>query len=81
MSFFSPDKITIKRSDGTVLNNVSASVQDIIFIDDVTTPVEIGDTAIQTLPSGLKKTMIVTDVQVFNAGSGLDHMEIKYTTA
>ncbi len=74
------NKLTIHRSDGTIIEDVSASVQKKIYIKDNTVPVEAGDTISQLLPSGLTKEMLVTEVRVHDTGSDLDHTVVEYTT-
>jgi leucyl aminopeptidase (aminopeptidase T) len=79
MNFFN-NIITIHRGNGTVINDVPASVQKKIYINDTKIPVESGDIISQELPSGLTKKMLVTNVQVYDMGMGLDHIEIDYTS-
>jgi hypothetical protein len=72
------DRITIFKASGEKFENVSASVQKKIFINEVELPIEDGDTIEQTLPSGVVKKFLVTDVNVASGMNGPDHVEISY---
>lgn len=75
------DHITILKPSGVVYKDIRASVQKKIFINEVTLPIEDGDTIEQTLPSGLIKKYIITDVHVASGISGPNHVEISYRKA
>ena len=72
------DRITILKANGEKFENISASVQKKIYINEVELPIEDGDTIEQTLPSGVVKKLLVTDVNVASGMSGPDHVEISY---
>jgi len=71
-------RIRLIKGDGTVIDDVRASVQDKIFINDISLPVEEGDIFEQKLSSGLVRKMVVTKIQLYNMGSALDHYEITF---
>ncbi|WP_413992449.1 hypothetical protein ACMDCR_10350 [Labrys okinawensis] len=73
------DRITIIKKDGTLLQeNVRASVQArMIFVSDVTLPIELGDHILRQLPSKLSEDYIVTSAHCYPSPP-LAHWEIKY---
>lgn len=65
--------ITLIKRDGERHSAIPADVQpDIIFIDDVTVPVEEGDLIERKLPNGLLETFVVVD-----RGFWDDHYQVK----
>lgn len=46
-------KLTLKRKNGKVFPNILASVQEKIYINDISVPIEEGDSLVHVLPSGL----------------------------
>lgn len=78
MDYFLKQTLALKKKDGKIIENVKASVQDIIYINDIKLPIEEGDILIYVLPSGISQNMLVTRVTLFNFGSILDHYEVEY---
>jgi hypothetical protein len=74
-------RLTLKRKNGQVVEDIKASVQKKIYINDIKLPIEEGDTFEYVLPSGLKRTLLATKVTLYNVGSQLDHYEIEYVKA
>ena len=72
------DRITVFKANGEKFENISASVQKKIYINEVELPIEDGDTIEQVLPSGLVKKFVITDAHVASGMSGPDHVEISY---
>lgn len=66
------------RNDGSTIENIKASVQKRIYINDIKVPIEKGDIFQYTQPSGLTKELVVQDLVLYNTGSNLDHYEIDY---
>lgn len=75
---FMTERLRLIKADGTVVEDIPASVQKKIYINDVKTPVEEGDILEYELPSGIKRRLLVADLVVYATGSRLDHMEISY---
>ena len=73
-----PDRITIFKASGKKYRDIPANIQKKIYINDVTLPIEDGDTVEQVLPSGLVKKFVVTDVHIASGIGGPDHVEISY---
>jgi hypothetical protein len=73
-----PDRITIFKANGEKYTNIQASVQKKIYINEVALPIEDGDTVEQSLPSGLVKKFVITDVHIASGIGGPDHVEISY---
>ena len=72
------DIVTVINSDGRV-ENVKASVQREIYIDDVSIPIEEGDLIERQLKNGRTEVMQVTDVHLWTGAYGIsDYYEIKY---
>ncbi len=78
MSFdtFMTERLRLIKADGTIIENIPASIQKKIFINDVKIPVEEGDILEFKLPSGIERRLLVTDMVVYATGSQLDHMEL-----
>jgi len=72
------DRVTLVKKDGTVFKrDVPASVQaKMIFIHDVSLPIETDDHILRTLPSKLDEDFVVTDATCYTGS--LAHWEIKY---
>lgn len=75
---FMTQKLKLIKKDSSVIESIKASVQKMIYIDNINLPVEEGDTFEYTLPSGVKQKLLVTKVTLYNIGSPLDHYEIEY---
>ncbi len=71
-------ELLLTTKDGIVIPRIQASVQDKIYINDITIPIEEGDMFEYILPSKLIRKLLVTKVVLFNVGSHLDHYEIDY---
>ena len=72
------DIVTVVNSEGRV-ENVKASVQKKIYIDDVSILIEAGDLIERQLKNGRTEVMEVTDVQQWSGGYAIpDHYEIEY---
>jgi leucyl aminopeptidase (aminopeptidase T) len=80
MSFdtFMTERLRLVKADGTVVDDIPASVQKKIYINDVKVPVEEGDILEFELLSGIKRRLLVTDMVVYAMGSQLDHMELTF---
>ena len=80
MSFdsFMTEKLKLIKQTGMVIDNIAASVQKKIYINDVKLPIEEGDIFEYQLPSGINRRLLITNFVVYNTGSQLDHMEIDY---
>lgn len=61
-----------------IADNIKASVQDKIYINDIKLPIEAGDSFQYILPSGQIQNLIVKKITLYNMGSPLDHYEIEY---
>ena len=74
------DVVTVLHEDGSIHENVRASVQKgQIFIDDVTIPLSIGDKIERALPSGQREVLLVTDFQLWKGNRRIrDYYEIDY---
>jgi hypothetical protein len=72
-------RLILERKNGEILSDISASVQNKIYINDITLQVEEGDAFEYVLPSGLKQRLLVTKVTLYNMGRPIDHYEIEYT--
>lgn len=69
------------KQDGKEIIIKAEFQQDIIFINDTKTPVEIGDIILETLPNGTTKRLIVTDVRYIKGSMLLSEcLELSYTT-
>lgn len=75
---FMKQKLKLIRKNGQVIEDVHASVQEVIYINDVKLPVEEGDIFEYKLPSGFKQRVLVTKVTLYSMNSPLDHYEIEY---
>jgi hypothetical protein len=59
---FLTDKVALLKDDGTIRENIPASVsQKGILIQDVTLPIAVGDKLIRKQPSGLEDVFVVDD--------------------
>lgn len=76
---FQNSLICIEKSDGRIFENIPSDVQDgIIFLNDVTIPVEKGDIIKREIPSGICEKYIVTNSIYYNGDSYIPpHYEIK----
>jgi len=66
------------KKDERVFENIRANVQKKIYIPDIKIPIDIGDVFEWKTPSGQVLKLLVTDFQLYNMGSTLDHYEIEY---
>lgn len=79
-SQFQKDRIKIIKKNGEIYNDIPAGVQtNTIFMNDVSIPIEIGDTICRSLPSGIEERFLVTNPG-YSAGlaSIKPHYQIKY---
>ncbi|PCJ50486.1 MAG: hypothetical protein COA74_01515 [Gammaproteobacteria bacterium] len=79
-SQFEKDKIKIINKAGVVYDNLKAGVQPkMILFSNASIPVEVGDTILRELPSGIEESFIVTDPGYFAGVAGFKaHYQIKY---
>ena len=70
--------LVLIKSDFKEITGIKASVQDKIYIKDVTIPIERGDIFEYKLPSGINRRLHVIKVTPHILGSNLDHYEIEY---
>ena len=75
---FMKQELKLVKKDSPEMEGIKASVQDKIYINDIKLPVEEGDIFEHTLPSGVKQSLLVTKVTLYNVGSRLDHYKIEY---
>ena len=70
---FFKDLVTIAKPDGTVVSPaVRADVQTkMIFINDASLPIEVGDVIFRTLPSGVVEAFVVEDPGFHAAFGGI----------
>jgi hypothetical protein len=76
---FLTDIVNIHKEDGRKFNKIKACVQtNVILIDDVSIPIEIGDMIARQLPSGVEEVYVVDDPG-YQAGLGpvKAHYQIK----
>ena len=66
-------KVKLVKQNDDVIENIPASVQKQIFIMDIKVPIEEGDIIEYILPSNIKRTLSITKVNLFNAGTEFDH--------
>ncbi|MGG2114154.1 hypothetical protein ABFY60_27675 [Lysinibacillus pakistanensis] len=67
------DKVTLMKLDGTIVENIAASVQrDKIFIDDGTLLIEEGDILERKMSNGLTEKYEVTDRGYYEAFGAFD---------
>lgn len=80
ISKFLKDKVTLVKEDGTTHENVTAGVQsELIFVDDASLPIEVGDKIKRKLPSGVEETFVVTAPNFYERHGGIPaHYQIKY---
>ncbi|MFM2381766.1 MAG: hypothetical protein RLZZ76_533 [Candidatus Parcubacteria bacterium] len=78
MSSLFKQRLKLIKTDSRVFEEVKASVQEKIYINDITLPIEEGDVFEYVLPSGILQILHVTKVTLYNVGSSLDHYEITY---
>lgn len=71
-------RLKLIKKSGEIFDDISASVQEKIYINDIKIPVEEGDAFEYNLPSGLRQKLLVTKVILYHTGSPLDHYEIEY---
>ena len=76
---FLNSKINIIKNDGRTFNDIPADVQEsIIFLEDVTIPIEKGDTIERKIPSGVcEKYTVVNPVYYEGFDNIPGHYEIK----
>ncbi len=79
MNSFMHQTLKLIKQNGLEFDNIKASVQKKIFINDITLPVEEGDVFLYKQPSGLLKELVVEEVDLYNTNSLLDHYEIGYS--
>lgn len=79
MRQFMTDTVTIINKNGRT-EGIRASVQKKkIFIDDVSIPIEAGNTIERTLKNGLTESLEVTDAHLYSGMGGIsDFYEIEY---
>jgi hypothetical protein len=74
------DRVTLVKKDGTVRENIQASVQaKMIIINDIDVPIERDDHILRKLPSNLIQDYIVTDPTCYTGH--LAHWEINIARA
>lgn len=75
-----PEKVTITKPNGTIIENVDADVQTkMIFFNDPTLPLQVGDVVERTLPSGLSEKFEVTDPGFISGGLTIgSHFQTKF---
>lgn len=76
---FPTEKVTILKSDASIIDGVKALVErDMIFIDDTSVSIEDGDIIERTLPSGTKEKFEVLDSGFHRGMHGIsDHYQVK----
>jgi hypothetical protein len=78
MSTLFKQRLKLIKADSSVFEDIKASIQEKIYINDITIPVEEGDFFEYVLPSGIVQILHVTKMTLYNVGSTLDHYEIEY---
>ena len=73
-----PSTLSLIKKNGKIYEGIQASVQKKIYINDIQLPIEVGDVFEYIVPSGQKLMLTVTDFQLYNFNSPLDHYEIEY---
>jgi len=76
---FRTDEVNLIKISGQKYENIPANVQPkLIFIDDVTIPIEEGDKLIRILPNGLEEIYIVVDKGFYSGIRGIKaHYQVK----
>ena len=74
-------KLVINKADGSKITDIKASVQEIIYVGDITVPIEEGDIVEYVMPSGVLQKLLITKVTLYNMGSSLDHYELEFQKA
>lgn len=77
--FFMNDEVTLIKSNSEKYEKISADVQgNLIFIDDLSLPIEEGDKLIRIIPNGLNETYVVIDRGLYSGMAGIEgHYEVK----
>ena len=80
--FFYPDKLVLKKSDGTEHSDIRAQVNpDRILTEDAKVPFDRGDTIVRELPDGRVERYVVTSAHFHNTGNRTrfkNYYEIRY---
>ena len=80
--FFYPDKLVLKKSDGTEHKDIRAQVNpDSILTQDAKIPIDPGDTIVRELSNGRAERYVVTSAHFHNTGKRSrfkDHYKIEY---
>lgn len=73
------DKVDLLKLNGDVYSDIKSNVQpNLILIDDVSIPIEEGDTLVRILPNNLRETYIVKDRGFFSGvGRVQSHYQVK----
>lgn len=79
LNSFPRQEISLLKQNGQRINGISAVVQSkVIFIEDVSIPIEEDDRILRVLPNGLSETYVVLDRGFMGAvGSFSDHYQVK----
>ena len=75
--YFMTEKLKLIKKDSSTVEDVKASVQDKIYINDTSLPIEEGDLFEYTNPAKVVEYLRITKVQYYNHPR-LGHIEIDY---